>query len=102
MTNLPLYIQALPCHSIMTLLQHAKVEGDTVYVSDTDYGDAEEDFGSWHYMDVITILDTIIHNKFNCPYFQFIQYPNRTKYYWDRTRYHWDEEKRHYIEEQLK
>ena len=94
MNNLLLYIQALPCHSIMTLLQHAKVEGDTVYVSDSDYGDAQHDFGSWYSLDVMTILDTIIHIKFNCPYFQFIEYPNRTKYYWD-------EEKRQYIDGQL-
>jgi len=95
MTNLLLYIQALPCHSLMTLLQHAKVEGDTVYVSDKDYGDAQHGFGStWYNLDVMAILDTIIHNKFNCPYFQFIEFPNRTKYYWD-------EEKKQYIDGQL-
>ena len=94
MTNILLYIQALQCHSVMTLLQRAKVEGNTVYVSDSDYCYAQHDFGSWYIMDVMTRLDTIIHNKFNCPYFQFIEYPNRTKYYWD-------EEKRQYIDGQL-
>ena len=81
----------------MALLQHAKVEGDTVYVSDKDYSDAQHDFGfgSWYSLDVMAILDTIIHIKFNCPYFQFIEYPNRTKYYWD-------EGKRQYIDRQLK
>ena len=94
MTNLILYIQALQCHSLMTLLQHAKVEGDTVYVSDIDYKCALHDSDSWYSLDVMTILDTIIHIKFNCPYFQFIEYPNRAKY-------HWDEEKRQYIGGQL-
>ena len=100
MTNLLLYIQALQCHSLMTLLQHAKVEGNTVYVLDSDYAYAQHDFSSWYgfsswySLDVMTILDTIIHNKFNCPYFQFIEYPNRTRYYWD-------EEKRQYIDGQL-
>lgn len=75
----------------MTLLQHAKVEGDTVYVSDSDYNYAQHDFDSWYSLDVMTILDTIIHNKFNCPYFQFIEYPNKISYYWD-------EEKRQYID----
>lgn len=95
MNNLLQYIQALPCHSLMALLQRAKVEGDTVYVSAMDYKYAQHDFDSLYGVDVMAILDTIIHNKFNCQYFQFIESPNRTKYYC------WDEEKRQYIDGQL-
>ena len=78
----------------MTLLQHAKVEGNTVCVWDKEYAYAQHDFDSWYSLDVMAIIDTIIHNKFNCPYFQFIEFPNRTKYYWD-------EEKKQYIDGQL-
>ena len=95
MTNLLLYIQALQCRSIMALLQHAKVESDTVYVSDKDYSYAQHDFGSWYSLDVMAVLDTIIHNKFNCPCFRFIECPNKTIYYWD-------EEKRQYMDLRLK
>ena len=95
MTNLLLYIQALQCRSIMALLQHAKVESDTVYVSDKDYSYAQNDFGSLYSLDVMAVLDTIIHNKFNCPCFRFIECPNKTIYYWD-------EGKRQYMDLRLK
>ena len=84
MTNLLLYIQALECTSLSTLLQHAKVEGDTVYVLDDDYGDALHDFDEWYSIDVMTIIDTILHTTFNhAQYFNFSDIPEHEPYTWN-------------------
>ena len=86
MNNLLLYIRALQCNSINQLLRNAWVEGDTVYVFDSDYGEAVWDLDCVEHFNATTIIDSIIHNRFKCQYFKIGDIPNSNIYYWDEYK----------------
>ena len=86
MNNLLLYIQeTLQCTNIIQLLQHAWVEGDTVYVLDKDYHGVKYD------TNLILIIDAIIHNTFKCQYFKIADLIGES------PTYIWNNEKKNYI-----